>query len=272
MAVGLSLAMGVLRVMNFAHGEFIVLGSYIAYFLLSNFNIDIFLAVPVAFIISMVVGIAVSYIWRYGTGSSLAEMGRMGTIPLLFFFGVSYCMQDVMSLIFTAVPKSYLPEYGLKTIQIGIFSLSYIRLFCFLFSILSMTFLYLFLKRTKRGIALCAVIDDAEAASTFGVNVHNQAIMAFALGCGITGVSGVFLGTIYTFNPYTGMSSYLITAICITILSGLGRNGVKRGFIGGFIVALIQNISNSLLAPSYTPAILNATLIVLITILSLKQS
>lgn len=272
MAVGLSLSMGVLRVMNIAHGEMIILGSYIAYFLLTNFNVDILLAIPIAFLISFVVSVCISYIWRYGIGSSFAEMGKLGTIPLLYFFGVSYCFQDILALIFTPVPKSYLPEYGLKTLGSGTFSISYIRLICFLFSVFSTIFLYLFLKRTKRGIAICAIIDDPEVASTFGIKVENQAIMAFALGCGITGVSGVLLGTIFTFNPYTGISTYLTISLCITILSGMGRDGVKKSFIGGLIIALIQNISNSLLIPSLTPAILNATLIVLITILSLRQS
>ncbi len=237
--MGLSLIFGVLKVVNVGHGAFIMVGAFITLWLFSILGINPILAVPVAFII----GLGLGLFFYFTTIKRLIKAPELATLLATFSIGV--LLQEFVKLIFGSEFRGYNWELG--KIDLGITVLPMSKLYACFGSILIAVALYFWFKKTRAGTAMRSVVEDSEGARVCGVNVEGVYAASFALGIGLTVVSGVLLTMFIPvgINPYMG-GGYTLKAFVIAVLGGLASP--YGAFFGGLVFGLIENGSYTLFA------------------------
>jgi branched-chain amino acid transport system permease protein len=240
-ALGLSLVFGVMKLINMAHGDLVILGSYFAYALLSAFGID-----P---ILSLVVGIPLLFIIGFSIQKYLMDrvFSKSLEAPLIIAFGLSLVFQNVFQLIFSPLSRGLTTSYALESIIIGDIYIPIVYLLNIIVALIVMLALGLFLKKTYTGQAIVAASQDIMAAQLFGINTSRIFAITFGIAGAIAAVAGVFLGLTFPFTPISGIA-FLIIAFGVVILGGLGS--IRGTFIGGIILGLAQTLSAHLIGAS----------------------
>lgn len=237
--MGLSLIFGVLKVVNVGHGAFIMVGAYVALILFQTFGIAPPLAVPVALILGMALGMLFYYtsIKKLLKGPELAS--------LLATFSIGVILEEVCKLLFTSEARGY--HWDLDKLDLGFTVLPYSKLIAFGGSILVGLLLYLWFHKTRAGMAMRSVVEDDEGAGVCGINVDWEYALSFSIGIGLTVVSGVLLTMFIPvgINPYMG-GGYTLKAFVIAVLGGLASP--YGAFFGGLVFGLIENGSYTLFA------------------------
>ncbi|MCW5686003.1 MAG: branched-chain amino acid ABC transporter permease [Pseudolabrys sp.] len=258
MCVGLGMIFGVMRIINFAQGEFLMLGMYATFFLASYFSdgsmlpwVPIFLVAPAAIIV-FVVGSALYVIaLRPIVGRrSISEDGRHNA-QLVITLGLSLVLQSAALMIFGSVPRSVFSSYASSALVLGpligdevtIF-LNKARLIASAISILVAIFVSIFVAKTKIGRSIRATADDKDAAMYSGIDVTRVYIFSFGTGAAITAAAGGLLATTNSFQPYVGLD-FVIIMYAAVILGGVGS--IKGAFFGGLIVGIVQQASTLIL-------------------------
>lgn len=238
MAAGLALIFGVLRVLNFAHGEFIMLGMYGAVLLYGLTGVDPYVFTFLIAAVIFVIGAIFSRIFleRLPHGNMDAQ--------LLLTLGLSYIAQNVMLLNFGATPKSLNLSYSSKLWNIGGLYISQAAVYATCLSLGTMFLLYLALGQTRMGRALRATADDHEAASAVGVNVRKVRTLTFGLGVALAAVAGVSLATFRPVAPNSGQTFLLLMFVAI-VLGGLGS--MEGAVVGALIVGVTQALAGVIL-------------------------
>lgn len=232
-ALGLSVVFGVMKLINLAHGDLVILGSYMAYALMSYLGLD-----P---IVGLIIGIPVMGVLGFGIQKYL--MGRAFGIsaeaPLIIAFGISLVIQNANQIAWTPLSRGLTTSYSLMSFHIGQlqFPLSY--LLNFIAGIMVMVTLREFLIRTYLGRAITAASQDKRAAQLMGINTNRIYGYAFAIAMISAAVAGVFLGMTFPFTPTSG-TSFLTIAFGTVIIGGLGS--MLGTFIGGIILGIVQTV------------------------------
>jgi len=237
--MGLSLIFGVLKVVNVGHGAFIMVGAFISLFLFNTLGINPILAIPLAFI----VGIGIGLIFYYTAIQRLIKAPELATLLATFAMGV--LLQEIVKLIFGSEFRGY--NWVVGKIDLGITVLPMSKIYACVGSALIALILYLWFKKTRAGSAMRSVVEDSEGARVCGVNVGRVYAMSFALGIGLTVASGVLLTMFIPvgINPYMG-GSYTLKAFVIAVLGGLASP--YGAFFGGLVFGLLENGSYTLFA------------------------
>ncbi len=232
-ALGLSLVFGVMKLINVAHGDLVVLGSYLAYAAMTLLGFD-----P---ILSLVMGIPVLFLIGYGIQKFLMQraFGISMEAPLLIAFGISLVIQNFAQIIWSPMSRGLNPSYAMETFNLGVIHLPVVYLLDFIAAIIVMLALREFLKRTYLGKAINAASQDNRAAQLMGINTERTYAFAFGIAMAITAIAGVFLGLTFPFTPQSGIS-FLVIAFGVVILGGLGN--ILGTFIGGMILGLAQTL------------------------------
>ena len=235
---GLSLIFGVMRVVNFAHAEFMMLGMFATYFSATALNLDpLLLALPV--------GIGLGAL-GFVVGRTLLERVPRGdqNAQLILTLGVSLILQNLVLVTLGPTPhvlvRSYTNTYWSPA---GLF-INYARLYACVVSLLVMGALYAFLSRTWIGRAMRATADDPVSASGVGINVRRMHVTAFMLGCGLAGLAGTLMVTFTAAAPSIG-NDFIVIIFLAVVLGGLGSIGGAT--LGAFLVGLVQSFSGLLL-------------------------
>jgi len=238
LASGLSLIFGVMRVVNFAHAEFMMLGMFATYFLATALNIDpLLLALPV--------GIGIG-ILGFTIGRTLLERVPRGdqNAQLILTLGVSLIFQNLTLVMLGPTPRVVVRSYtNAYWSPAGLF-INYARLYACIASLLIMAALYLFLTRTWTGRAMRATADDPVSAGGVGINVRRTHVNAFMLGCGLAGLAGTLMVTFTAAAPSIG-NDFIVIIFLAVVLGGLGSIGGAT--LGAFLVGLVQSLSGLLL-------------------------
>jgi branched-chain amino acid transport system permease protein len=238
LAAGLTLIFGVMRVINFAQAEFMMLGMFAAYFLSTWFSIDPLLhTVPV--------GIAI------GALGLLMAQGLLERVPrgdhnaqLILTLGVSLVLQNLALVFLGPTPRVVVRPYtNAYWSPAGLF-INHARLYACVASLVIMAALYLFLTRTWTGRAMRATADDPLSAGGVGINVRRTHVIAFMVGSGLAGLAGTLLATFNAAAPSIG-NDFIIIMFLAIVLGGLGS--VAGATFGAFVVGLVQSISGLLL-------------------------
>lgn len=217
--VSLTLLYGVLRVVNFAHGEFVIAGSFFAFVLFSALAIPPLLAVPLA----AVAFFAAGWLLYYVLIPRLANSDDPELMSFLMFYGVSIAAAALMLLLFEADSRSIDFTFTPISVQIGPIYISTARLVALAITIVISIALALFLFRTLPGKALRAAIMNREAIQIMGVDIVRLSAFAFALASALAGVTGVLVALVFpAFNPFSG-AEYTIIAFIVVVLGGLGN-------------------------------------------------
>jgi branched-chain amino acid transport system permease protein len=232
-ALGLSLVFGVMRLINLAHGDFVVLGSYMAYALMTSLGLDpiigLVISIPVMFILGF-------FVQKYLMSRAFAISSE---IPLIIAFGISLVLQNMSQIIWTPLSRGLNTSYSRMSFPLGSlqFPLSY--LLDFIAGIVLMLILREFLTRTYLGRAISAASQDTKAAQLMGINTKRVYGYAFAIAMASTAVAGVFLGMTFPFTPTSGIS-FLTIAFGTVIIGGLGS--MLGTLLGGIILGVVQTL------------------------------
>lgn len=254
-AIGLTLIWGVMNIVNFAHGDFLMLGMFTSFWLYTLYGVDPLFSIPVCTVLLFILGLL---IYRYIV--SKVMKGPM-LAQLVVTFGVSIFLANLAVFLWT--PDFRLIEKPLLhgTWDIGDIKLSIPKFVSTIGSVIVSLFVFLFLKRTKTGKAILATEMDREAALLMGINTERINSISFALGSALVGIAGAFLSTYYYIYPQVGGTFGLI-AFCVVALGGFGS--IEGAFIAGIIVGLAQTLGGFFIDPAYKYAIV--FLIYLITV------
>jgi branched-chain amino acid transport system permease protein len=232
-ALGLSLVFGVVKEINVAHGDLVILGSYFGYAAMTIIGID-----P---ILSLIIGIPL----LFGIGFAIQKylLNRAFRISmdatLIMAFGISIILQNTFQLIWTPMSRGLTTSYSLESLSAGPISLPMVYLLDFIAAIVVMLFLREFLRRTYLGKAIRAAAQDRKAAHLMGINTNWVYAFTFAMAMAFAAIAGVFLGLTFPFTPVSGMS-FLIIALGVVVLGGLGS--ISGTFVAGIIFGLAQTI------------------------------
>lgn len=217
--VSLTLLYGVLRVVNFAHGEFVIAGSFLAFVLFKSFGIPPLLAVPIAAVAFFAAGWCLYYVLI----PRLAKSDDPELMSFLMFYGVSIAAAALMLLLFEADSRTIDYTFTPVSMQVGPVYVSTARLVAFAITVLVSIALALFLFKTLPGKALRAAIMNPEAIQILGVDIVRLSAFAFALAAALAGVTGVLIALVFpAFNPFSG-AEYTIIAFIVVVLGGLGN-------------------------------------------------
>lgn len=261
-AIGLAITFGVMGVINMAHGELIMLGAYTTYFIQSlmpnQIEISLLLAVPLAFLVSGTVGILIERgVIRFLYGRPLET--------LLATFGISLILQQLVRTFVSAQNVAVItPEWLSGSWQINsVLSLTYNRLYIFIFSLLVFAALFVLLKYTSLGLRLRAVSQNRAIARTVGIRSEWVDAMTFGLGSGIAGIAGVALSQLTNVGPNLGQG-YIIDSFMVVVFGGVGN------LIGTLISGLTLGIANKFLEP-VSGAVLAKILVLVFIILFIQK-
>jgi branched-chain amino acid transport system permease protein len=226
LASGLTLIFGVLRVVNFAQADFMMLAMFAGYVLWAGPGIDPFLAVPVVFAAFFVIGAA------FHRGLVRRVMGRRENqdAQVILTLGAALILQNVMLIAFSSEPRTIDPSYLNGGIHVGGVFIDVAHLMAFGLSVVVAGGLYLFLQRTMMGRTIRGTAEDWEAAVYMGIDTDRAHRIAFGVGIGLTAVGGLAVATFQTFNPFIGLD-FLIVMFAAVVLGGLGS--VAGAVVGG---------------------------------------
>jgi len=254
-AIGLTLIWGVMNIVNFAHGEFLMLGMFIAFWFYTLLHVDPIFSIPICAAVLFLLG-AASYrfiVSKVMRGPILAQ--------LVVTFGLSIFLANLAVMLWT--PDFRLIEKPLLngTWTLGSVQLSIPKFAASLGSVLVSAGIFLFLKRTKTGKAILAVEMNRESALLVGINTERINALSFGVGAGLVGIAGAFLSMYYYIYPQVGGLFGLIS-FCIVALGGFGS--VEGAFIAGILIGFVQTLGGYYFNPAYKYAIVY--LVYLITV------
>lgn len=238
MSSGLTLIFGVMRVINVAHGAFLILGAYLTYWLFQLTGLDpivsIVLTAPVLFLIGWAVQ-------RY----VLSRLENPERSSVLVTFALAITMEGLMGTFWKTTLRSVKPEYAAEVIKFMTYRIPVTRLIGFAGALLVLLILYLILYRTNLGRAIRATIQDRSAAQLVGVNVQAVSALTFGIGIATAAVGGSLLSMIYSFNA-SSQTDWITRVLSIIVLGGMGS------LPGAFIAALILGVMEQLTAVTVT--------------------
>ena len=240
-ALGLSLVFGVMKMINVAHGDLILFGTYFAYAAMTLQGID-----P---ILSLIAGVPLLFVIGFGIQRYLMSraFGRSMEAPLLIAFGISLMLQNLQQILWTPMSKGLTTSYALDSFELGGIHVPLAYLLDFAAAVVVMVFLSQFLGRTYLGKAITGAAQDKTAAQLMGINTGRVYAFAFAVSMATAAFAGVFLGLTFPFTPQSGIS-FLIIAFGVVIVGGLGS--MVGTFLGGMVLGVAQTLGGFFLGPT----------------------
>ena len=258
-SVGLNLIFGVIRIVNFAQGEFVMLGMYGTYAAYTFLHLDpypaVLLVLPGLFIIGTVVQWAI-----------LAPLRTEPAMQIFATFGLLMLLENVVLAVTRGTTYSVNSAVAQSSVSIAGAEIGLVRLIALAAATVVAAALGLFLKRTMLGRAIRAVAQDRSAARLVGVNVDRIYMLTFGIGAALAGLAGCLLTPIYSLSPQIG-TNFILPAFAVVVLGGLGS--VLGAYVGGFIVGLTEAFAGYYLDPALKHAVLFA---VFIAVLIIKPS
>ena len=260
-ALGYTMVYGIAKMLNFAHGDVIMIGAYVVMAAMTGMGLHPAVAIILAAVFCTVLGIvieSVAYRPLLNAASSLAV--------LITAIGVSYLLQNVALLIFGANTKSFSSVVPVPALALagGTLTISGETIVTIASCIVIMIGLTLFIKKSKAGQAMLAVSEDKGAAQLMGINVNGTIALTFAIGSALAAVAGALLCSTYpSLTPYTG-SMPGIKAFVAAVFGGIGS--IPGALIGGVLLGVIENLSKAYISSQLSDAIVFAVLIVVLLV------
>jgi branched-chain amino acid transport system permease protein len=256
LGIGLTLIFGIMRVVNFTHGELYALGAYAVFFLEVSLGVNFFLALILAVIIGCAVGAAIEFVLL----RPLLDADIDTT--MLVMIGAWIVMQNTELFYWGGVSKAIMTPFPDEPLQVGPIFVSWLRLFVLVMALILIGATYVLINRTKLGKAMRATFQDRDTAALMGVNIKGIYTATFAIGSGLAAAAGALLGPVFLVTPSMGDLASL-KAFAIVILGGLGN--ITGATLGGFILAFVEEIGAGYISSGYRDAM--GFLIIIIVLL-----
>ena len=237
-AMGLSLIFGVLEIVNFAHGEFYMLGAMLAYFLTVNLDLGYW---PVVAIVT-IVGLAVGYVLYEGMLQAVHGDGFERSI--LLTLGLSMVLQNGALFLFTATPRMLETPLSYSNIVVGDLRLPLSRALALTLGVAAFAALYFILQRTRIGKAMRGVAQNRDAAMMVGIDPRAISRLAVAVGIGLSGLAGAVLAPVYAVHPLMGFA-FVFKAFAIVIIGGLGN--IAGAAIAAVMLRVLESVAGGFL-------------------------
>ena len=245
-AVGLALVFGVTKFLNVAHGELLMLGGYVSFWLFSLWRVDPFLSLPLAIAALVVVG-AVLYKLLFSRMVKLAEGAKIQN-TLLVGFGLGLILQNLALRFWTADTRSITTVYSGAVWTILGVRLPVVRMASMGIAFVLIVALQLFLRRTYTGKALRATVENWEAATLMGIDIQRVYLLSFVMGAALAGVAGALVSVGYSIDPGMGMS-WTLKSLVVMVLGGLGS--ITGTFVGGLVLGVTESATGYFLSLTY---------------------
>ncbi|MEN4013487.1 MAG: branched-chain amino acid ABC transporter permease [Chloroflexota bacterium] len=230
-AIGLTLIYGVMVIINFAHGEFLMLGMYISFWAFTLFGIHPYLSILLAVLVLFILGALI----QRGLIQPMLNAPLLNQI--LLTLGLSTLVMGLAQFFWRAEPRSILIPFASIGLRFGDLIFNLPRLIAFLASIVLTIALFLFLKKTRTGKAIRACSQNRVAAQLTGVNIKHIYMLTFGIGAALTGIAGVLLSPNFPMTPTIGQT-FSITAFVVVVLGTMGN--FMGAFIGGLIIGVAE--------------------------------
>jgi len=259
-ALGYTMVYGIAKMLNFAHGDIMMVGAYVAFFALNTYGLPVIVSVLLSMLACTVLGVVVERL-AYKPLRNASSLS-----VLITAIGVSYFLQNGAQLLWSSSTKVFPSVVPSGSVQLfgGQLSISYLTIVTILICILVMVCLTLFINRTRTGKAMRACSEDKGAAVLMGINVNQIISITFAIGSGIAAIAAVLLCSTYpSLSPTLG-SMPGIKAFTAAVFGGIGS--IPGAFLGGLLLGVIEILSKAYISTQLSDAIVFAVLIIVLLI------
>ena len=258
-ALGYTMVYGIAKMLNFAHGDVIMIGGYIVYTAMTTYRLPVAVSIIIGMLTCMILGVVIEKV-------AYKPLRNTSSLTVLITaIGVSYLLQNAALLIFKSDSKSFtsvVPK-GLS-IKAGTLTISGETIVTVVVTVAIMVGLTLFVNKTKTGKSMLAVSEDKGAAQLMGINVNRTISITFAIGSALAAVASVLLCSTYPLlNPYTG-SMPGIKAFTAAVFGGIGS--IPGAMIGGVLLGLIESLGKAYISSQLSDAIVFAVLIIVLLV------
>jgi branched-chain amino acid transport system permease protein len=239
MSIGLALIFGVMRVVNFAQGDFMMLGMYLTYYLALSYRVDPLVGALVIVGPFFVVGLVVHRLLLArvtGGGDPQREMDAQ----LILTLGLSLIITNATTMLLSPTPRGIKTAYATAAFGLGPVLVNQARLYAFAMAVLLAVAVFVFLTRTDLGKALRAAADEPEAAAYQGIDVRTMHGIAFGVGVALVAAAGGLLATYHPIEPTVG-ANFIVLMFVAVVLGGLGS--IPGAFAGGLAIGLVQSVT-----------------------------
>ena len=269
LALGYTMVYGILKLLNFAHGDVYMMGAYVGYYVLIALGGSASPSVSMAVLFALMFGAAMLFCGVLGVvieRFAYRPLRRAPRIaPLISALGVSFFLQQTAVLLFGPIPKQY-DTYSLDdgkffdSVSIGNLRIQYAQLLVIVSAIVLMAALTLFVRRTTVGKAMRATSVDLEAASMMGINVDRVIAVTFLIGSALAGAAGVMTGLVFqNINPYMGFGAGL-KAFTAAVVGGIGN--IQGAMLGGMVIGVAEQLTIGYLSSAFQDLIVLSVLII----------
>jgi branched-chain amino acid transport system permease protein len=261
-ALGLALAFGVLKVLNVAHGELLMLGGYASFFAFTVWGLDPFVSLPLVFVVMFGFGVLLYLtLFRFVTRTEIHTRIKNS---LLISFGLVLVLQALAVRFFTADERTISTDYSLEALTIGPVRVPVVRLAGLVVAVVAALALEWLVSRTRFGRALRATSEDWTRAALTGIDVRRVYLVAFAISAALAGIAGSMVSLGYSVSPSIGLG-WTLKALIVVVLAGLGS---MRGIVvAGVFLGLVEGLASVWLGGQYREV---AALVLFLVILSFR--
>ena len=259
-ALGYTMVYGIAKMLNFAHGDVIMVGAYLIYVVSTMQGLPIWVGILASVVGCTVLGMVIERL------AYKPLRGAQSLAVLITAIGVSYFLQNAALLIFGSSPKSFTSVINKKPISLfdGALVISWEAILTMIVSIFIMVALTIFINKSRQGKAMRAVSEDRDAAQLMGINVNRTITLTFAIGSALAAVAGMLLCSSYpTLTPYTGAMPG-IKAFTAAVFGGIGS--IPGAMLGGVLIGIIQMLANGYISTQLSDAIVFAVLIIVLLV------
>lgn len=258
MGMGQNIIFGVMKIVNFCHGEMLMVGMYLTLILYTNLGIDPYLAVPLVALCMAFIGAVIQHTLI------TPSLGTKSFTNLLFLtVGLGLLLSNGALVIFGSDYRSIRTIYSQTYIPIGPVTVVLSRLISFGVLVVVTVALFLFLKHTTTGKQIRAVSQNSVGAEVVGIDVKKIYILTYALGVALAGTAGALLTQFYTIFPTAG-ASFGFRALIVVVVGGLGS--IPGAFFAGIFLGLLETMSALFISPSYSDLIVFMTFIIILVV------
>ncbi len=258
-ALGYTMVYGIVKLINFAHGELIMVGGYIALSsipFLIQMNMPLWLCAIVSIVFCALLGMATERI----AYRPLRNSPRLSS--LITAIGVSLFLQNAFMLIYSPNPKPFPPLFEVEPIEIGSIYVSFGSVITIVISVIIMILLQVFVQKFKLGKAMRAASEDIGAAQLMGINVNHTIGMTFAIGSGLAAVGAIFYGISYPLIEITMGTMLGLKAFVAAVLGGIGI--IPGAMIGGLMIGIIESLTKTYISSQLADAVVFAVLVLVL--------